>query len=243
MYLMMARYVPLLKAIGARVLFQVASRVEAFLDGWTELTKFLHWISLILMHSIFTFQFLICLIVLRRHSTRYQPRFLICPFCLWMKRRDCRAKNAPPWVSCASGHSLHQNDRQRSLPLSLMAALFEDSRFQFFAINHDMRPDEAQMLSRLPVTDLSQRIHSFADTARFVQQMDLIISCDSAVAHLAGGLGKNVWTLLPLVPDWRWLMDRDDSPWYKTMRLFRQTSRGDWTDVIGRVREALRLHK
>ena len=90
------------------------------------------------------------------------------------------------------------------------------------------------------VTDLSPLITDFADTAAAMQHLDLIISVDTSVAHLAGTLDKPVWALLCFDPDWRWLLERDDSPWYPTMRLFRQTEIGDWAGVITRVGEALR---
>ena len=74
----------------------------------------------------------------------------------------------------------------------------------------------------------------FADTAGLISQLDLVITVDTAVAHLAGAMGKKVWVLLPFVPDWRWLLDREDSPWYPTMRLFRQKVKGDWAEVMER---------
>jgi ADP-heptose:LPS heptosyltransferase len=79
----------------------------------------------------------------------------------------------------------------------------------------------------------------FADTAALIANLDLIISVDTSVAHLAGALGKSVWTLLPFVPDWRWMLDRSDSPWYSTMRLFRQPTLGDWAAVADEVARAL----
>jgi ADP-heptose:LPS heptosyltransferase len=81
---------------------------------------------------------------------------------------------------------------------------------------------------------------TFPETAALAEVMDLVISVDTSIAHLAGALGRPVWVLLPLRPDWRWLTERADSPWYPTARLFRQTAAGDWAGVLGRVAEALR---
>jgi tetratricopeptide (TPR) repeat protein len=83
--------------------------------------------------------------------------------------------------------------------------------------------------------DYTDEINEFLDTAAFIKNLDLVISIDTAVAHLAGALGKTVWTLLPFSPDWRWMLNREDSPWYPTMRLFRQSSPGDWETVIEKV--------
>ena len=95
-------------------------------------------------------------------------------------------------------------------------------------------------MSRYLLSDLSARIEDFADTAEIVEQLDLVISVDTAVAHLAGALGRPVWLLLPFAPDFRWMLDRDDSPWYPTMRLFRQSHRGDWPNVFSRVAQDLK---
>ncbi|HEY0837598.1 MAG TPA: hypothetical protein VGE72_27030, partial [Azospirillum sp.] len=99
-------------------------------------------------------------------------------------------------------------------------------------------------LDRVPVppsfTDLGGDLGDFADTAAAMAGLDLVISSCTAPAHLAGALGVPVWVLLAHAPDWRWLLDRADSPWYPTARLFRQHRAGDWTDVVGRVAAALR---
>ncbi|HYH37817.1 MAG TPA: glycosyltransferase, partial [Azospirillum sp.] len=88
-------------------------------------------------------------------------------------------------------------------------------------------------------TDLGPDLHDFADTAAALEALDVLVTVDTAVAHLAGALGRPVWLLLPLVPDWRWMLERADSPWYPTMRLFRQDRRGDWPGVAERVAAAL----
>jgi ADP-heptose:LPS heptosyltransferase len=82
-------------------------------------------------------------------------------------------------------------------------------------------------------------LRDFADTASVVAQLDLVISVDTSMAHLAGALARTTWVLLPFAPDWRWMLDREDSPWYPTVRLFRQTAPGDWAAVVHRVRDAL----
>jgi ADP-heptose:LPS heptosyltransferase len=89
--------------------------------------------------------------------------------------------------------------------------------------------------------DLTSELQDFADTATLIESLDLVITVDTAVAHLAGAMGKPVWILLAAMPDWRWMLQREDSPWYPTMRLFRQPSRGDWNSVIERVADALSL--
>jgi ADP-heptose:LPS heptosyltransferase len=89
--------------------------------------------------------------------------------------------------------------------------------------------------------DLAGELEDFADTAALLCNLDLVITVDTAVAHLAGALGKPVWNLLTYAPDWRWQLNREDSPWYPTMRLFRQPSAGDWTPVIDRVALELAL--
>src|SRR6185312_8432895 len=90
-------------------------------------------------------------------------------------------------------------------------------------------------------SDPTAAIADFSDTAAIISQLDLVLAVDTSVAHLAAALGKPVWVLLPFSPDWRWLLGRDDSPWYPTVRLFRQPAIGDWDSVITAVTQALAL--
>jgi ADP-heptose:LPS heptosyltransferase len=89
------------------------------------------------------------------------------------------------------------------------------------------------------IVDLTAHLTDFAETAALVSCLDLLITVDTSVAHLAGALGRSTWILLPYTPDYRWLPDRDDSPWHPTVRLFRQTETRDYADVVDRVREQL----
>jgi ADP-heptose:LPS heptosyltransferase len=96
-----------------------------------------------------------------------------------------------------------------------------------------------EVANRFTVIDLGSRIDDFMDTAAVLRNLDLVISPDTSVAHLAGALGVPVWVALPFAPDWRWLWDRDESPWYPTMRSFRQRAWGDWTEVFERIAREL----
>ena len=133
------------------------------------------------------------------------------------------------------------NDRRRSLSLATFAELFNEKDAQFYNLTRELKPNDAERLAQHSVIDLSAQLSDFLVTARFIAQLDLVITCDTATAHLAGGMGKKVWVLLPFAPDWRWLTGREDSPWYPTMRLFRQNKKADWAEVMTRVRKELAL--
>ena len=141
------------------------------------------------------------------------------------------------------GNANFQNDDERSLPsLSLLASLAEVAGVCFISLQKGRGEEEAgDQTFGSGFQQFATQINSFADTAAIVQQLDLVISVDTAVAHLAGAMGKACWVLLPShLTDWRWLTERSDSPWYPgTMRLFRQSVRGDWSTTIAQVHDAL----
>ena len=106
----------------------------------------------------------------------------------------------------------------------------------FISLQKDLRDGDAGLLrANGQITQLGSELATYDDTAAVVSLLDLVITTDTSVAHLVGALGKPAWILLPFNPDWRWLLDREDSPWYPTMRLFRQAVADDWTGVIERV--------
>ncbi|MCR9220562.1 MAG: tetratricopeptide repeat-containing glycosyltransferase family protein [Alphaproteobacteria bacterium] len=141
---------------------------------------------------------------------------------------------------CWAGKPSHRNDRNRSIGAAGFMALFDLPGACFHSLQKG--PGARQIAEHgleALVADLGSSMKDFAETAAAVQALDLIVTVDTSVAHLAGALGKPVWVLLPYAPDWRWMLHRDDSPWYPTMTLFRQTSPGDWDEVFQRVRGAL----
>jgi tetratricopeptide (TPR) repeat protein len=139
-----------------------------------------------------------------------------------------------------SGNPSHLNDRNRSIAFAKLATLLSIPA-RFVGIQRDVRGDDAIALAgENRVTNVGAELENFADTAAVIALCDLVISVDTAVAHLAGAMGRPLWMLLPFAPDWRWTLDGDTSPWYPTARLFRQTSLGDWDGVIARVGDELK---
>jgi len=142
-----------------------------------------------------------------------------------------------------SGNPRHSNDENRSLPFAMLAPLFASplaSAVAFVSLQPQVRERDVAALAASSVIRFDEALSDFAQTAALIEALDLVITVDTSVAHLAGALGKTVWILLPTVPDWRWLVGRQDSPWYPTARLFRQPRPGDWPAVIAGVRDALR---
>jgi Flp pilus assembly protein TadD len=133
-----------------------------------------------------------------------------------------------------SGNPANPSNHRRSVPAALMRDLPEIEGVRFVNLQHG--PGAAA----LPLPDLTSRLPDYAETAALIASLDLVISVDTSVAHLAGALGRPVWLLLPADPDWRWMLGRSDTPWYTSMRLFRQAQLGDWGSLLGRVFAELR---
>jgi len=135
-----------------------------------------------------------------------------------------------------AGNPSHAKDRNRSLRAESLAPLARVNGVTFYSLQ---KGESVQPSPDFNLIDHTSELNDFADTAAFMRNLDLVIAADTAVAHVAGAIGRPVWVLIPYAPDWRWLMNRQDSPWYPTMRLFRQKSPGDWAEVIERVASAL----
>ena len=158
---------------------------------------------------------------------------------VWRDR--LRGSNRPRIGLVCAGNSIHRNDRHRTIPLAAFKPLAKAAGGPLYLLQKEPRPADAALLQAgaPEFVDLSHELNNFTDTAAIIANLDLVISVDTSVAHLAGALGKPVWVLLPFAPDWRWMLEREDSPWYPTMRLFRQVTPGDWAPVLAQVASAL----
>lgn len=137
-----------------------------------------------------------------------------------------------------SGNPSHTDDRKRSLPFEALAPLAIEG-VRLVSLQKEVRESDRAALAASPVLHVGDELADFRDTAALVECMDLVISVDTSVAHLAATMGTPTWVLLPLNPDWRWMLQREDTPWYPSVRLFRQEQPGDWRGVLTRVRDAL----
>jgi len=140
-----------------------------------------------------------------------------------------------------AGNLTNIKGRYRSCPLETFSPLAGIDDITFYSLQKGEASHQAKNPPKgMKLLDYTEEIHDFSDTAACMQNLDLIISVDTAAVHLAGALGRPVWTLLPFNPDWRWMLNREDSPWYPTMRLFRQPSFGEWGPVMARVADELK---
>jgi ADP-heptose:LPS heptosyltransferase len=138
---------------------------------------------------------------------------------------------------CWAGNPSYSNDHNRSIPLSIFERLFEVADVRFICLQQNLRSGDDAILARRGNIDLTS-VHkggTLEDTAALISRLDLVITVDTAISHLAGALGRPVWILLPFSAYWVWLRERTDSPWYPTARLFRQSAIGDWKGVMERV--------
>jgi ADP-heptose:LPS heptosyltransferase len=137
------------------------------------------------------------------------------------------------------GSPTHSNDKHRSCPLEQLIEITEQPDCEFYALNIDISKAERKLLQQHKVHILEHNLTSFAKTAVYIEQLDLVISVDTSIAHLAGGLNIPVWLLLSQAVDWRWQLTGESTPWYPNMRLRRQTRLDDWRDLLQQVNSEL----
>ncbi|MBU3644096.1 MAG: glycosyltransferase family 9 protein, partial [Candidatus Methylopumilus sp.] len=141
-----------------------------------------------------------------------------------------------------AGSTKHENDANRSLALDALDSLLQVD-VEWHSLHKEYRLHDQGILHQYPqLLQHQDAIQDFSDTAALIECLDLVITVDTSVAHLAGAMGKPVWILIPFAPDYRWLLDREDSPWYPTARLFRQPVLNDWDSVIPKIIQALQRY-
>jgi tetratricopeptide (TPR) repeat protein len=139
-----------------------------------------------------------------------------------------------------AGSKEHSNDRNRSCPLAALAPLLALADIAWYSLQHGEASEDLQRIADAAHVVPLQEGASLVDTAALIAELDLVISVDTSIAHLAGALGRRCWLLLPFAPDWRWMLDRDDTPWYPAMRLYRQSRPHDWSSAVARAAADLR---
>jgi tetratricopeptide (TPR) repeat protein len=239
-----ARYLPMLAARDARVILLVRDALHPLLSGLSGLSQCLPKSAGSLPQ--FDLHCPICSLPMA-FGTRLDTIPSVIPYLpapspsrvqAWKERLASRTSGRLRVGLVWSGNPQHGNDHNRSIPLQTLSRLLTADA-DVVSLQKDLRPGDATLLEQAGIVDLTVHLTDFAETAALLACLDLVITVDTSVAHLAGALGRPTWVLLPHVPDYRWLLERDDSPWYPTMRLFRQDERRDWEAVIDVVRDEL----
>jgi tetratricopeptide (TPR) repeat protein len=235
-----ARYIPLLAATGAKIVLEVQRELTALLarlDGGATIV--VHGDALPPYDAHCPLGSLPLALRTEPDSVPAEIPYLSADeasLAKWSPRLGALAR---PRIAIAwSGNASHFNDRNRSIPFACLEPLFASNGrgARFISIQRDGRAEDADRLAaETRVTHVGSDLENFTDTAAVIALSDLVISADTAVAHLAGAMGRPLWVLVPFAPDWRWTLNGETSPWYPTARLFRQTAPGDWDGVITRV--------
>jgi tetratricopeptide (TPR) repeat protein len=237
------RYVPMLAERGARVVLAVQPPLQRLLSDLSGVSQCIP-MSAVSTLPAFEWHCPVSSLPLAfatrldtiPSATPYLPSPATSLVQAWEDRLGPRAKLRVGLVW--SGSPTHTNDVNRSTSLRSLSRIL-DVDATFISLQTDPRPGDRAQLEQTDIVDLTTHLTDFAETAALVSCLDVVITVDTSVAHLAGALGRPTWILLPRTPDYRWLLDREDSPWYPTMRLFRQTATRDYTSVLDRVRSEL----
>ncbi|MBX9823558.1 MAG: tetratricopeptide repeat protein [Xanthobacteraceae bacterium] len=237
-----ARYVPQIARMGARVVLEVPPELKTLLDGLDGAAGIVargDKLPTYDLHCPLGSLPLAC-----KTDAANIPAaipYLRAPEAHLAKWRARLERLPSPRVALAwSGRAAHPNDKNRSVSLAQLKPLLSAPGMSFVSVQRELRDDDAGLLSREPrIAHVGAELDDFADTAAVLTLCDLLVCVDTSVAHVAGALGRPVALLVPFQPDWRWMLDREASPWYPSIRLFRQSAPRDWDGVIARVRDAL----
>ncbi|MBF0450369.1 MAG: tetratricopeptide repeat protein, partial [Candidatus Magnetomorum sp.] len=240
-----ARYLPLLKKKGAFVIFQLPRELFRLFSGSHIADQYLidTQKELPTVDATTGIMFLPCFFQTSISTVPSETPYLKAPETIKRLLRETIQENQRGFnIGIVwAGNSQNENDLHRSTSLEMFLPIARLPGIRLFSFQKD--PVHRQELKSLPedisITDVGAVFEDFADTASAIQQMNLMICVETSAAHLSGSMGHPTWLLLPAIPDWRWLLEQDKSPWYPEMKLFRQKKDGNWQDVIDRVKTAL----
>jgi tetratricopeptide (TPR) repeat protein len=240
------RYLPMVKARGGTVIYETKKSLVGLFEGFEGIDELVE--AAPDCKPAVSFDFYVSLLDLPRifgttlKTIPSQVPYLYPDSAKAESWRDRIVRdNLTVGIAWAGGPA-HRNDHNRSLALEVFAPLAKIDGMRLYGLQKGRGAEEAAHLPEdMAVTNLGEQFEDFADTAAVIENLDLVISVDTAVLHLAGAMGKPVWALLPFAPDWRWMLKHPDSPWYPAMRLFRQKKPGDWHELIDRVRNQLQI--
>jgi len=241
--LQMARYLPRLAALGAAVVLEVKPALQALLSGMACVARIVvrgeplpHFdVHCPVMSLPLAFKTSL-------DTIPADVPYLKAPADRGQKWDHLSSGQGFRVAIAWAGSATHKQDQLRSIPFRELVSLIDGAEgVEWFSVQHELRAGDAELLDKMPnVRRFDGALADFADTAAILSHADLVITVDTAIAHLAGALGRPAWALVQYSPDFRWLLDRDDSPWYPTLRIFRQKQHGDWNDVVARLAERLR---
>jgi len=245
--LQFVRYLPFVKSLGGEVIFETRKELLGLLynfpgiDGLVERSSYDQpaadadlYISLLSLPGLFN----TCLETIPRNIPYLSAeRKKVAHWHRRLGENGCKV--GVVWA----GQPIHKDDRHRSCQLSQFAPLLRIPGIRLIGLQKG--PAAKQRFNRedakIPFINFGEELNDFSDTAGLIKNLDLVISVDTAVAHLAGAMGKPVWVLLPFIPDWRWMLNRDDTPWYPSMRLFRQKIKSEWNSPFQQIAEELQI--
>jgi tetratricopeptide (TPR) repeat protein len=238
-----ARYIPLVARKGGEVILEVQTELKTLLTNVEGVTQIVGRGERLPDFDVHHFLVSLAMVMGTELETIPAEVPYIYPapdrVAKWQERmpRTGKLRVGLVW----SGNPLVKTDAKRSIGLAKLAPLLDMTEVQFFSLHKQVRPADAPLLGNLPIVHFGEELQDFADTAAVISQLDLVIGSDTSVIHLAGAMAKPFWLLTKLSPDWRWLLQREDNPWYPTAKLYRQPKMDDWESVVERVRNDLAL--
>lgn len=235
--LQFARYLPLLAEHGARVVLACAPSLIPLLEKMPGVASAVPKVGALPRYDFWVDQMSLPRLFRTRPDTIPAPAGYLradpVRVAGWMPATAMRPRVGIVWA----GNPEHSNDSRRSMPVDALAPILGVPGIEWVSLQ--VGPGSAGIADRFGIPDRSAALIDFAETAALVETLGLVIAVDTSTAHLAGAMGKPVWVMIPFAPDWRWMHGRDDSPWYASLRLFRQSAPSDWEGVARRVAEAL----